>query len=155
MLWCFVIVHKEIIQRQDCAIELCQDQPTTATVTQFLPVSFGEVQPEKSDNPPVQGQSGPVKTQEGISQPFRHGPMKKDLGVLGYVLATILMVIITMLGSGITAAFFYQSPGSSSSGGSRNKRHPLQRMTRWGQGAGRGPLRAWAGTSEEQDEHML
>ncbi|XP_067106455.1 phosphoinositide-3-kinase-interacting protein 1-like [Osmerus mordax] len=55
----------------------------------------------------------PANPDTGISRPVRQGPKKKrDLGVLGYVMGSLLMAISLLLASGIVIGYFYKKARS-------------------------------------------
>ncbi|XP_041915099.1 phosphoinositide-3-kinase-interacting protein 1 [Alosa sapidissima] len=109
--WCFVLVGGDTIQKQDCDIDLCQDQSASATAKTNVdpPPSSGEGQVGRPDASPSQRESVAAKPDPGISRRVRVGPKKKkDLGPLGYVLGGMMMLIIIMLGTGIILGYFYK-----------------------------------------------
>ncbi|XP_042562768.1 phosphoinositide-3-kinase-interacting protein 1 [Clupea harengus] len=109
--WCYVLAGGDTIQKQDCDINLCQDQAATPTaeVNVDPAPSPGGGPPDQSDARPAQRESVATKPDTGISRRVRVGPKKKaDLGALGYVLGGIMMLIIIMLGTGIILGYFYK-----------------------------------------------
>ncbi|KAI4904796.1 hypothetical protein NFI96_003839 [Prochilodus magdalenae] len=71
-------------------------------------VSSGEGQMKPQNVHPPR-QSVAVKPDPGISRRVNLGPSKKkDLGALGYALATLLMAVIVLSGAGITIGYVYR-----------------------------------------------
>ncbi|XP_062334210.1 phosphoinositide-3-kinase-interacting protein 1-like [Osmerus eperlanus] len=80
ILWCYVLTQDGSVQKQHCHRDKCTD-----TV------------------------QSPANPDTGISRPVRQGPKKKrDLGVLGYVMGSLLMAISLLLASGIVIGYFYK-----------------------------------------------
>ncbi|XP_028680740.1 phosphoinositide-3-kinase-interacting protein 1 isoform X2 [Erpetoichthys calabaricus] len=109
--WCYVAGRNNSIQRQDCAIDICQDKnPTQEVTTHFEETTLSDTQVfEPAQSGSSQSESAAVQPVIGISQRVRTGPkQKKDLGTLGFVLGIIMMVLIIMLGVGITLGYIYK-----------------------------------------------
>ncbi|KAI5613057.1 phosphoinositide-3-kinase-interacting protein 1 precursor [Silurus asotus] len=103
--WCYVSGADGQLLREACSIEACQDKNCTGAVTCVMSLSEEEMTTELVRS--VEG--APVQPVVGVSQRVRTGPKKKkDLGVMGYVLAIIMMSIIIILGVGITLGYFYK-----------------------------------------------
>ncbi|XP_060763345.1 phosphoinositide-3-kinase-interacting protein 1 [Neoarius graeffei] len=104
--WCYVSGADGQLQREDCAIEACQDENCTGAGTCVRSPS-GEQHATTEQVKAVEGAA--VQPVVGVSQRVRTGPKrKKDLGTTGYVLAIIMMAIIIILGVGITLGYFYK-----------------------------------------------
>lgn len=110
--WCYITGPDGTIQREFCNIETCSEQSTAAPEAE--PPRPTDTSPSTKSFPTVkmgssQGGVGDVQKVMGVSQRVHTGPQKKkDLGILGYVLAIIMMVIIIALGAGITLGYFYK-----------------------------------------------
>ncbi|XP_039627793.1 phosphoinositide-3-kinase-interacting protein 1 isoform X2 [Polypterus senegalus] len=109
--WCYVAGRNNSIQRQDCAIDICQDKnPTQEVTTHLEETTLSDTQVfEPAQSGSSRSESAAVQPVIGISQRVRTGPkQKKDLGTLGFVLGIIMMVLIIMLGVGITLGYIYK-----------------------------------------------
>ncbi|XP_053337408.1 phosphoinositide-3-kinase-interacting protein 1 [Clarias gariepinus] len=105
--WCYVSGADGQLQRETCAIESCQDENCTGAVTCVTGASAAEETTAKKEKP-VEGGAA-VQPVVGVSQRVRTGPKKKkDLGIMGYVLAIAMMTILIVLGVGITLGYFYK-----------------------------------------------
>ncbi|KAL4609621.1 phosphoinositide-3-kinase-interacting protein 1-like [Arapaima gigas] len=115
--WCYVMIQDGVVQRQDCGIDMCKDGTVGRIPTAALP---GGIQTSSLAEPrvlePVQvlpepdvGESEAVQPVVRPIWPGRTGlKRKKDLGLLGYVLAIVMMALILLLGLGITFGYFYE-----------------------------------------------
>ncbi|XP_048178986.1 phosphoinositide-3-kinase-interacting protein 1 isoform X3 [Corvus hawaiiensis] len=111
--WCYIRGATGIPERRSCDIAQCSD--ATATTA---PVSTAEVGPsqedeqvfEPADTLPSRSEAAAVQPVIGISQRVQmNSKEKKDLGILGYVLGLIMMVIIIAIGAGIVLGYIYKS----------------------------------------------
>lgn len=111
--WCYIVGPDEAIQRQFCTIETCKEQTSVAPEEAKAPNPTGTSSSIESfqtaKSRPSQEDVAAVQPVMGISQRVRTGPKKKkDLGTAGYVVAIIMMVIIILVGVGITLGYFYK-----------------------------------------------
>ncbi|NWT83464.1 P3IP1 protein, partial [Lanius ludovicianus] len=110
--WCYIRGATGIPERRSCDIAQCSD--ATATTA---PVPTAEVGPsqedeqvfEPADTLPSRSEAAAVQPIIGISQRVQmNSKEKKDLGILGYVLGLIMMVIIIAIGAGIVLGYIYK-----------------------------------------------
>ncbi|NXB62228.1 P3IP1 protein, partial [Struthidea cinerea] len=101
-----------IPERRSCDIAQCSDDTATTA-----PVPTAEVGPsqedeqvfEPADTLPSRSEAAAVQPVIGISQRVQmNSKEKKDLGILGYVLGLIMMVIIIAIGAGIVLGYIYK-----------------------------------------------
>nr|XP_020450048.1 phosphoinositide-3-kinase-interacting protein 1 [Monopterus albus] len=104
--WCYIAGPDGTVQRQFCTIVTCKEQAESSSTPGTIP-STESVQMAKSGA--SQGEVAALQPVIGVSQRVHTGPkQKKDLGMLGYVLGILMMVIIIILGVGITSGYFYK-----------------------------------------------
>ncbi|XP_077418494.1 phosphoinositide-3-kinase-interacting protein 1 [Vanacampus margaritifer] len=105
--WCYITGPDGTVQKQFCSIETCQELTSTEPgATTPSPDSDLSSKTRSSSGDAAAAAVQPVM---GISQRVRTGPKKKkDLGTLGYALGIVMMVVIIVLGAGITFGYFYK-----------------------------------------------
>uniref|UniRef100_A0A8D0HIX9 Phosphoinositide-3-kinase interacting protein 1 n=1 Tax=Sphenodon punctatus TaxID=8508 RepID=A0A8D0HIX9_SPHPU len=111
--WCYVSGEAGTPERRPCNITPC---PVVTTTTVFAaPTAKTEAsqEPEQAFEPvdslPSQSEGAAVQRVIGISQRVKmKSNEKKDLGILGYVLGVIMMVIIIAIGTGIVLGYIYK-----------------------------------------------
>ncbi|XP_064424147.1 phosphoinositide-3-kinase-interacting protein 1 [Latimeria chalumnae] len=115
--WCYVAIPGEKVEKEYCAIETCKDAPSsvneseapTADGNSSTSMSSEEQMFEDAKSLPSMNEAAAVQPVIGISQRVRVSPkQKKDLGTLGYVMGIIMMVIIIVIGVGITLGYLYK-----------------------------------------------
>ncbi|XP_019718234.1 phosphoinositide-3-kinase-interacting protein 1 [Hippocampus comes] len=111
--WCYIAAPDGIVQKQFCSIEPCQELTSTNAPESESDGPTGATLDPNTDLPSKTrsslGEAAGVQPVMGISQRVHTGPKKKkDLGTLGYALGIIMMVVIIVLGAGITFGYFYK-----------------------------------------------
>ncbi|XP_043924755.1 phosphoinositide-3-kinase-interacting protein 1 [Protopterus annectens] len=112
--WCYVD-HDGVIKRQFCAIQVCKGSISEVTQLPTVTSQNSSTSEENSDqlfetdDSGSRSEAAAVQPVIGISQRMKLGPkQKKDLGPLGYALGVIMMVIIILIGVGITVGYIYK-----------------------------------------------
>ncbi|XP_053726386.1 phosphoinositide-3-kinase-interacting protein 1 [Synchiropus splendidus] len=151
--WCYISGPDGNAQKQFCAIQPCRDQTSTAAASDVqslhrVEASSASLQTNKSGSSQDEGTAR--QSVMGISQRVRSGSkQKKDLGMLGYILGSLMMAIIIILGAGITLGYFYKR------GRDMKKQHEQRRQEREMQRINL-PLSAFANpTCELVDENTI
>ncbi|KAM9810969.1 phosphoinositide-3-kinase-interacting protein 1 [Neosynchiropus ocellatus] len=173
--WCYISGPDGTVQRQFCAIAPCQDQTSTAAASDVQSLQrVGASSASLPTNKSGSSQDEARQSVMGISQRVRSGSkQKKDLGMLGafffvslqtrlsfhptecavlspgYILGSLMMAIIIILGAGITLGYFYKR------GRDMKKQHEQRRHEREMQRINL-PLSAFANpTCELVDENTI
>ncbi|XP_030076014.1 phosphoinositide-3-kinase-interacting protein 1 isoform X1 [Microcaecilia unicolor] len=109
--WCYVSGEGGVPQKQHCTIQPCEVPVTSTTqMDNFTHLREEEKQVfEPADSFPVRSESAAVQPVVGINQRMRvNSKEKKDLGILGYVLGVLMMVVIIAIGSGVVIGYMYK-----------------------------------------------
>lgn len=113
--WCYVLDREGNPQRQFCAVQLCKDSLSEVTQLTTVASQNSNTSEENGDhlfetaNSGSRSEAAAVQPVIGISQRMKLGPkQKKDLGPLGYALGIIMMVIIILIGVGISIGYIYK-----------------------------------------------
>ncbi|XP_077377680.1 phosphoinositide-3-kinase-interacting protein 1 [Festucalex cinctus] len=112
--WCYITGPDGTVQKQFCSIQTCQELTSTEAAESESARATAATPSPDADLPLKtrllsSGDAAAVQPVMGISQRVRTGPKKKkDLGTLGYALGIIMMVVIIVLGVGITFGYFYK-----------------------------------------------
>ncbi|KAM6246840.1 phosphoinositide-3-kinase-interacting protein 1 isoform 1-T1 [Porphyrio hochstetteri] len=110
--WCYIRGTAGVPERRPCDIAQCSDATAaTAPVPTAEAATSQEVDQvfEPADTLPSRSEAAAVQPVIGISQRVQmNSKEKKDLGMLGYVLGLIMMVIIIAIGAGIVLGYIYK-----------------------------------------------